>query len=134
MATITEDYVSLETAKLLKKKGFPQDPYICNTAYTANGKLSNNAKSFMHPSYLLRRCCTIAPTLQMACKWLREKHNIYISIQPDFPSELNYKMCWYWSVSILQENAISLKRYQTYIETYEQATEAAIMYCLEYLI
>ena len=70
----------------------------------------------------------------MAMKWLREKHNIYISIQPDFPSDKDYKMCWCWSVSTLHENCVSTKGHQCYIETYEEAVEAAIKYCLENLI
>ena len=32
---ITEDYVSFETAKLLKEKGFEDD--FCHTAYDCNG-------------------------------------------------------------------------------------------------
>ena len=33
MNIVTEDFVSFETARLLKEKGFPQDPDTCNTVY-----------------------------------------------------------------------------------------------------
>lgn len=136
MATITEDYVSYEVAKLLKEKKFNTPLltfYITDkekkeddfqTMYFTDDAIDNNHSEL----------CFIAPTQAMVMKWLREKYNIYISIQPDFPSDKDYKICWCWSASILHENCISTKGSQCYIETYEEATEAAIKYCLENLI
>lgn len=54
---ITEDYVSFNTAKLLKEKGFDEE---CQQYY-GDYKYS-------------------CPTLQMAMKWLREVHNLFIFI------------------------------------------------------
>ena len=113
MATIIEDYCSQEVYRLLREKGFDGEVH---TTFDGEG--------YTQPSI----------TLQMAMKWLREKYNIYISILPDFPSDKNYKMCWCWSVGTLHENCISTKGCQCYIETYKEATEAAIKYCLENLI
>ena len=110
---IAEDYCSKEIYRLLRERGFDGE---IHTTFDKDG--------YTQPSI----------TLQMACKWLREEYNIYISIQPDFPSDKDYKMCWCWSANILHENCISLKGYQCYIETYEEATEAALKYCLEKLI
>lgn len=128
MATIKEDYVSFETAKLLKEKGFDED-FDADIVkwYNVKGE-DENLCSLV--DFRIYKC----PSLAMAMKWLREKYNIYISIQPDFPSDKDYKICWCWSASILHENCISTKGYQCYIETYEEATEAAIKYCLEHLI
>ena len=69
---ITEDYVSFETAKLLKKKGFNEDCYTC---YLID--------EIQHYDYESRNRDLIegvisAPTLQMTMKWLREIHNIDI--------------------------------------------------------
>jgi len=85
---ITEDYVSFETAKLLKEKGFPQDPDTCNTVYKYNGEFCINAKSFWNPFAfgILNRQYCMAPTLQMAIKWLRKIHNISIEPFVDFGS------------------------------------------------
>lgn len=137
MTTITEDYVSFGTAKLLKEKGFPQDPNICNTAYTLSGKLSNNAKSFAHNTALLNelgilsRTYSMAPTLQMAMKWLREKYYIYA----DPIKQGNYNDCseyYTWIVArmgIIHRNPSVADKL-----SYEEAAEAALKYSLENLI
>ena len=122
---IAEDYCSYEVANLLKEKGFEG---ICDYAYSNKGNYFEIDRSNFDEVYCLR------PTLQMAMKWLREKYNIYISIQPDFPSDKDYKMCWCWSANILHENCISMKGYRCYIESYEEAVEAALKYTLENLI
>jgi len=125
---ITEDYVSFEVAKLLKEKGFNEPIW---TRYEDDNEVIFGDKYDWNNSPMGQ---ISAPTLQMAMKWLREKYNIYISIQPDFPSDKDYKMCWCWSASILHENCITLKEYQCYIETYEDAVETALKYSLENLI
>ena len=135
MATITEDYVSFEIAKLLKEKGFPQNPNICNTAYTPRGKLSNNAKSFTYnftefdKLRIKPRTYSMAPTLQMAMKWLREVHNCPIEI------------LWHWNTDsqcsewyFMHHMELKPLPQIQYYDTYEQACEAAIKYCLERLI
>ena len=129
---IEEAYCSFETCKLLKEKGFPQDPYICNTAYTFRGKLSNNARSFMHPSYLLIRTCTIAPTQQMAMRWLREEKGLFVSIGCD-------DLDWNWQIFDIKNrdenlDPICMSESHGSIKTYEEAVEDAIKYCLENLI
>lgn len=79
MATISEDYVSFETAKLLKEKGFDE---ICYLGYNKNGEYvptSNRTNSqIIQPDF----CYICCPTLQMTMKWLREVHNINIDIVP----------------------------------------------------
>ena len=136
---IKEAYCSKEVSILLKEKGFNEK---CRGGYHYEFDDNDNPivmleewttqpynNDFVDEGFL----CS-APTIQMAMAWLREKYNIYISIQPDFPSDKDYKMCWCWTASILHENCVSLKGYQCYIETYEKATEEAIKYCLENLI
>jgi len=126
-----EDYISFETAKLLKEKGFDEN---CAALYDLrNGEFCKKQTGYVFNNSQWDNFIT-APTLQMAMKWLREKYNIYISIQPDFPSDKDYKMCWCCCVSILHENCISTKWNQCYIETYEKAVEAALKCCLKNLI
>ena len=134
MTTITEDYVSFETAKLLKEKGFPQDPNICNNAYTFRGKFSNNVKSFAHNFTEFNKfgikplTYSIAPTLQMAMKWLREVHNLQIIIIP-----IRTKQHKNWTFEMYKEfNLLNID--VSCFSTYEEACEAAIKYCLEILI
>ena len=140
MSAITEDYVSFEIAKLLKEKGFPQNPNICNTGYTFRGKLSNNVKSFAHNFTEFNKCgikpitYSMASTLQMAIKWLREVHNL--SIEPYrtacgylyIISTIPYGTCKA-NPNIGGDDEDSGQQ-----TTYEGACEAAIKYCLENLI
>ncbi len=85
----------------------------------------------------------MAPTLQMAMKWLREAYNIHFSIEPyTFPQNINCKV--FYSVEIQQlvtddegmlyKGELEVKHVIDDIESYEQTCEAAIKYCLENLI
>lgn len=115
---ITEDYVSFETAKLLKEKGFNEG---CSTTYTPNGFFrTHNYRPLLGDIF--------APTLQMAMKWLREVHNIDI-----FPWKIGKGV---YSCAIFNSNTSqdlsSDKDFPS--EKYEETAEAAIKYCLENLI
>lgn len=126
MATIEEDYVSFETAKLLKEKGFDS---VCNGYYNQEKVLERVSAcsvkdTFKSPFYF---DCVPAPTLQMAMKWLREVYNFHIWVEPNHDKEGLYnahvKVGW-WS------NNWAGVGYNTY----EKATEEAIKYCLKHLI
>ena len=73
---IKEDYVNFEVAVLLNERGFDVPEYIVGHIYTENGNIQNVGSI----EYNNADCIT-APTLQMAMKWLREKHNIFIATQ-----------------------------------------------------
>ena len=135
---ITEDYVSFETAKLLKEKGFDEP---CECFYdTENNDVSIvNEWMVISNSELEKRefVCYSAPTLQMAMKWLREMYNIFIAINmvPKIPGGIEDKRCYFFQP---YKNRIfhnfplnySIKIYSTY----EKTCEAAIKYCLKNLI
>ena len=72
---ITEDYVSFETAKLLKEKGFNWNTDKQFNLDKIVGDYNITDRSRYPERYL------DAPTLQMAMKWLREVHNLHI--QPE---------------------------------------------------
>ena len=121
---ITEDYVSFETAKLLKEKGFDE---LCYQKYDSDGELSFNHVGYVNSEKPCDDFYALAPTLQMALKWLREVYNFHIWVEPNHDKEGLYnahvKVGW-WS------NNWGGVGYNTY----EQACEAAIKYCLENLI
>ena len=132
MATITEDYVSFETAKLLTEKGFDNE---CSGYYNQERVLQRLSAcsikdTLKSPFYF---DCIPAPTQQMAMKWLREVHNIFIVIEPyiyDHVTEKNSScVASLWQGDNYYEN-ITSKDYPTY----EEAAEVAIKYCLENLI
>lgn len=118
---ITEDYVSFETAKLLKEKGFDESTLWF---YVGDGTKYKAHKTLNEDWY--RR-----PTLQMAMKWLREKKGI--AIIPVLSSILdNEKFFWNINIVVAKTN----ERYsQGWIyENQEDAFDTAIRYCLENLI
>ena len=103
---IEEDYVSFETAKLLKDNGFDE-----------------KVVSFYPPGNIQR------PTLQMAMKWLREWYYLYIILDFERPNCIEYKIYEFDD----EELKRCLLHYD-YEESYEEAYEEAIKYCLENLI
>lgn len=134
---IQEDYVSFETAKLLKEKGFNEklityylaaedkkESYFQIMAFT-DDTVDNNRSVY----------CYLAPTLQMTMKWLREVHKIHITIGYAYKADANLTDD-YVSYCFETENAKTLISYtqNEWYDTYEQACEAAIKYCLENLV
>ena len=115
---ITEDYVSFETAKLLKEKEFHED---CKCQYGRGGSISWTSCNNGNVTTFAR------PTLQMTMKWLREVHGLIISIEFQI-------ICptWKWRIYIKSSNDKHTD-FQHY-NKYEEAVEAAIKYCLENLI
>lgn len=121
---ITEDYVSFETAKLLKEKGFDEK---C-MSYYGHGKFhlgnheyikSNTDRdgvAFNGVPYDAYN----APTLQMAMKWLREKHKITIGTL--FKGDRIYYE--------IQQNNEYVFGIDT-PESYAKVCDEAIKYCLK---
>ena len=118
---ITEDYVSFETAKLLKEKGF-NEPCVYVYCHDSSEDIWDADKEDI--------ACQ-KPTLQMAMKWLREKHNLFIQITVDF-SDGAYPMYDACVVDLARCISITVIGYDRYY--YTQACETAIKYCLENLI
>ena len=133
MATITEDYVSFEIAKLLKEKGFDED---CWCWYEEDGYLRESNDDFGVQSNSWHVVdddefnCS-APTPQMAMKWLREVHKIFIeiSVSIDLNGKYHYR---YFILNKECKYVIDIE--DQMFDTYEEACEAAIKYCLENLI
>ena len=123
---ITEDYVSFEIAKLLKEKGFNEG---CRSRYGSAGSFSYE-KYEIEASGCEMHNAILAPTLQMAMKWLREVHHIALNI--GWGEILEDKFQW-WCIILNQKDG-SIFRESEYSATYEEAVELAIKYCLEHLI
>lgn len=160
---ITEDYVSFETAKLLKEKGF-DERCVCYYDTESLNKfghpvfdsidmsLSNSDLEQSNHDYV----CYSAPTLQVAMKWLREVHNILLVVDYQYECDTTP---YFFKIYLLGENGkpesvavkgISYdnagnpieyiigyrdwKRSDKDYKTYEQTCDAAIEYCLENLI
>lgn len=131
---MTEDYVSFETAKLLKEKGFNEETehemwYVikqfstgCHWNYCTY-KVGDITREYNDD------CCISMPTHQMSMKWLREVHHIHISINPI--SEKGYNATIYDVTDFDDCGIISDTKSFFHVE---EACEAAIKYCLKNLI
>ena len=132
-----EDYISLEIAKLLKEKGFDEPCdflydegelkwffhlFIC-TGILTNSELSDEIIS--------------APTLQMAMKYLREKHNIIITLDYDEYelADSDEKQVGYgFNIQMADKPTEIFEISNCVFDTYEESCEAAILECLTNLI
>ena len=124
---ITEDYVSFETAKLLKEKGFDEDIARVVNEEGEIDYLGSFQPSLAYLHHTWYRC----PTIQMAMKWLREVHNYNIEIDTIGQKSRN-TLSWR-SVIYNLEHDIECYREEDF-KSYEEACEAAIKYCLKSLI
>lgn len=132
---ITEDFVNYNIANLLKEKGFDEE---IETLITPTGKIyfldENSVEKTPHKTICNSQINTYSndvscPTLQMAMKWLREVHNLHIDVDP---SKGNWNSTVLelegWSCAVKFEEDIPIQ------DSYEEACEAAIKYCLVNLI
>ena len=132
---LKEDYVSLEVAKLLKDKGFDECCYACYDFFES-GVTLYKGWTFeyegipVHNSSSKIKC----PTHQMAMKWLREAKGIYITIgHGDYPSLKKH----FFMPTIEDLEAVygvDDEEVTQDFDTYEEAVEAALKYCLTKVI
>lgn len=119
---ITEDYVSFEVAKLLKEKGFKYP--TLHYYYDKDGDLL-----FSDWRVDADKNEFVAPTLQMAMKWLRVNYNIHI--EPRYFSMPNiYRYVIIHSPATIE----NIDSHPQYFNSYEEAVEAALKYSLKNLI
>lgn len=128
---ITEDYVSFETAKLLKEKGFEGQCHLSQVDTEA--KHNGDSKWITETKTEIK-----IPTLQMAMKWLREVHRLHVGVVP-YPFNFEHPDIqdgWGCDVTHLSDLSYdgNYEFFQKRYSTYEEACEAAIKYCLENLI
>ena len=78
---ITEQYVSVETAKLAKEKGFNEP---CRHYYLNGAKEVNNETIMIYdlpyPYNSTDKNYFAAPTQSLLARWLREKYNVSVEV------------------------------------------------------
>ena len=81
---IEEQYVSFETAKLAKEKGFNEP---CRHYYLNGAKEVNNETIMIYdlpyPYNSTDKNYFAAPTQSLLARWLREKHKLFIEVTID---------------------------------------------------
>lgn len=132
---ITEDYVSFEIAQLLKEKGFDWEThrsYLINDNIFIPGDITDVP---------LRDDAIRIPTLQMAMKWLREVHHLFIGCEP----RLSFTDFYWITANIYRVRKKSSLYHAEDVDdyncvaccdshSYEKACETAIKYCLKNLV
>lgn len=141
---MNEQYVSFEVAKLLKEEGFDWKVFHF---YDENGHLKHregdcySLYNWNYPTndeYGSQYCS--APTQQMACDWLREEKNIYVTAVPDIGNSLRFYPAIYVIKGEIPEeywfeyiNSVVEELHKSYDKP-QQAVKAALQYVLTNLI
>lgn len=130
MKEIEEAYCSFEVSKLLKEKGFDEK---CYQKYDRDGYLSFNDVGYINAEKPSEDFGALAPTHQMACAWIRSK-GWHIQVNPHYAEGDMRNPCkWRWEIVGLH-NINSDVYSDSLYESYEKATEAALMHVLTNLI
>ncbi len=132
MATISEDFVSFEIAKLLIEKGFNEP---CYRWYDTKGEV---CAKFINPDIPLdysSREYYLCPSQSMTMKWLREVYGLHISLEPcyDYDSMHVVFLAFVQNVADVHEFTDGRKNVASHPNA-EKCCELAIKYCLENLI
>lgn len=128
---MTEELVTLETAKLLKEKGFNE---YCENVIDNNGVLR---KTLYRTNNYLPKVCYSRPTQTIVAKWLRERHEINVSVlrmterYGGAVAEHNL-LKYFYHIQI--PNRQSIVDVGIYYFTYEEAFEAGIKKALSLIV
>ena len=133
-----DEYISFETAKLLKEKGFPQELGEAGCANTIPYYLQ-------HGTMVTRDLGTVrlsghpeaaAPTIQAVLKYLRERLGFFVTVSPRMQSTgtaSKVKRVMGYKCTVMMPN----EPYKVVVGEYdkwEQAEEAGIVYILDNII
>ena len=138
-----DEIVSFETAMLLKEKGFNEP---CSHYYEDNdlyklgyyhgegtGFVRNNSP--IDGRFLCEKMQCTAPTQSLAQKWLRETRNITFNANPH---SNDGKIIYVVTIKVISSNKyidfnvmMDTSNKATMFDTYEDAIEAGLKYCLK---
>lgn len=125
---MTEELVTLETAKLLKEKGFNEPCMIAMNIEDGRQYGTNRTNS-----ELPIKVCS-HPTQSVAQKWLREIRGVYVYVEPVIGKRWTLSFC---DFNVPAEESDWMEKeinkgngYKVYV-TYEEALEAGIQEALK---
>jgi len=136
-----EQYVTQEVAELLQQKGFDLPTHMVYDRFGVKGKIYDNFGYNNHNKY---DDLISAPSQSVVMDWLRRTHDIHIFgfVGNDYSNDAdgNVVDSWhFWTYNITNTSGDTI--YDAYAifnvieyESYEDAIEDAIKYCLENLI
>lgn len=126
---ITEQYVTLETAKLLKEAGFD---IPCFVQYTER---ATTWRCDCPENFNKYQCATSCPTQQLSARWLREVHGLNIVACFNDNAFTDAEKGWFYMREDTNRNDpdsvyCDFKDYKTY----EEAIEAGLQESLKLII
>lgn len=116
---MTDDYVSFETAKLLKEAGFAE---YCNRFFMMDSESPCKGR---WKNYNAMEMCFSRPTLSIAAKWMRKKEHISVEVRWN-----KCNLCWDVFVYMINDYIeVSCEDYG--YKTYEGALNGGIIRYLD---
>lgn len=122
-----EDYVSLETAKMLKEKGFNEP---CNAWYGINGSEFASADTSNHNYTFPKDSRYSKPTLYEAHKWIWERHKMFVSAAPNSPFTAPLEFFFWIDFPTETIDVFGSLITEEHFPSYQQALDAGIRYAL----
>jgi hypothetical protein len=122
---MTEELITLETAKLLKEKGFNE--YCKDIIREDNGRMM---QSVFRTNKDLPKGAYSRPTQSIAAKWLRETKNLHISIIRN-ACGYGYDICKADNGTHITDGIFKGPNDGGQWDTYEEALEAGIQKALK---
>lgn len=120
-----ENIVSFQVAKLAKEKGFTLQTnpfgYVTKFYRPSTGTLLSYGRTGRSKLNTL----IYAPTQSLLQKWLREVHNLHITIDYNKSGKFNCRLC------DEVENNLSIKLFGEYFNSYEEALEVGLYQALK---
>lgn len=125
-----EKIINFETAKLAKKKGL--NKVWCNNMYCIGFKdfpddeeiIECDWRNHVDHQYHL----ALAPTQSLLQKWLREKHNLHVSVEFEFTKKLSWRVniCDTHKFEWLLPDFLNAHEFDTYEEALEEGLQEAL--------
>lgn len=127
---IEEQFVSFDTAKLLKEAGFD---VLCYMQYSERGVQWN---AFSPENFNADDWGCSCPTQALAARWLREVHGIHVSSNIFMDSandgDGNTVDEWnFWSYDLFDNSGRIIEESDDRYDSYEEALEAGLRWGLE---
>ena len=127
-----ENTVTFQVAKLAKEKGFPQEPNRRKVPYynykgEFNGDVTDFLRKYLREEDTSDVESVSAPTQSLLAKWLREEHNLHITINVGLPHN---RFIMYYSNVIKfgkhHKSKFKSEFYKTYEEAYKIGLQEAL--------
>ena len=125
--------ITFETAKLAKEKKFPQEPNRRKVPYynykgEFNGDVTDFLRKYLREEDTSGVESVSAPTQSLLAKWLREKHEIYVTPRESYAFDQTLEfVCSVNNIFVNHgNNDEPINRFKTYEDAYEKGLQEAL--------